>query len=136
MKLTLYHDGQFWVGVAEDVIDGKIKAVRHIFGSEPQDEEMLAFVNQQLMWLFNFTSATVPVSKLVTKKANTKRLAREAAREVRSAGVSSYAQQAIQLELEQRKKSRQTISKKQKELEAQQKWQLKRQKAKEKHRGH
>ncbi|MEW6624901.1 MAG: DUF2992 family protein [Bacillota bacterium] len=49
MKLTVYHDGQFWIGVAEQIIDGKIKAIRHIFGAEPQDEEILNFVNNELL---------------------------------------------------------------------------------------
>jgi len=40
MKLTIYHDGQFWVGVVEVERDGKLKAWRRVFGSEPK---MLGF---------------------------------------------------------------------------------------------
>lgn len=32
MKLTVYYDGQFWVGVIEVVNDGKLRAIRHLFG--------------------------------------------------------------------------------------------------------
>ncbi len=39
MKLTVYHDGQFWVGVVEEVVNGKLKAGRYLFGSEPKDQE-------------------------------------------------------------------------------------------------
>ncbi len=28
MKLTVYYDGQFWVGVIEVVNDGKLRAIR------------------------------------------------------------------------------------------------------------
>ncbi len=59
MKLTIYHDGQFWVGVAEQAIDGKVRAVQHIFGPEPHDEEVLKFVNQQLFQLFNQANAII-----------------------------------------------------------------------------
>lgn len=135
MKLTIYHDGQFWVGVAEQIIDGKVRAIQHIFGPEPQDEEVLKFINQDLFRLFNQTSAIVTAPRLIPRKINPKRLLREAAREVKSVRVSTYAQQAIKLELEQRKQVRQKISKEQKELERERKWQLKRQEAKAKHRG-
>jgi hypothetical protein len=40
MKLTIYHDGQYWVGVVEEQDQGKLKAARYIFGTEPKDEEI------------------------------------------------------------------------------------------------
>lgn len=43
MKLTVYYDGQFWIGVIEVVIEGKLRAVRHLFGKEPKDSEVFAF---------------------------------------------------------------------------------------------
>ena len=42
--LTVYHDGQFWVGLAEHVEDGGYGAARIVFGAEPSDEEILRFV--------------------------------------------------------------------------------------------
>ena len=42
--LTLYHDGQFWVGIVEHVENGKLSACRIVFGAEPSDEEVLQFV--------------------------------------------------------------------------------------------
>ena len=44
MKLTVYHDGQYFVGMIEREENGKLYAVRHIFGTEPSDEEVLLFV--------------------------------------------------------------------------------------------
>ena len=32
--LTVYHDGQFWVGLAEHVEDGRYGVVRIVFGAE------------------------------------------------------------------------------------------------------
>ena len=37
--LTVYHDGQFWVGLAEHVEDGRYGAARIVFGAEPPDED-------------------------------------------------------------------------------------------------
>ena len=39
--LTVYHDGQFWVGLAEHVEGGRYGAARIVFGAEPSDEEIL-----------------------------------------------------------------------------------------------
>ena len=37
--LTVYHDGQFWVGLAEHVEDGRYGAARIVFGAEPSDAQ-------------------------------------------------------------------------------------------------
>lgn len=37
--LTVYHDGQFWVGLAEHVEDGRYGAARIVFGAEPPDAQ-------------------------------------------------------------------------------------------------
>ena len=42
--LTVYHDGQFWVGLAEHVEDGRYGVARIVFGAEPSTEEILRFV--------------------------------------------------------------------------------------------
>lgn len=43
--LTVYYDGQFWVGVCERVEGGRYGACRVVFGAaEPTDPEILAFV--------------------------------------------------------------------------------------------
>lgn len=39
MKLTIYYNGQFWVGVIEVVKNGKLKASQHLFGKETKDSE-------------------------------------------------------------------------------------------------
>ena len=38
--LSVFHDGQFWVGLAERVEDGRCGVARIVFGAEPPDEEM------------------------------------------------------------------------------------------------
>lgn len=37
--LTVYHDGQFWVGLAEHVEDGRYGAARIVFDAEPLDAQ-------------------------------------------------------------------------------------------------
>jgi hypothetical protein len=56
MKLSVFHDGRFWVGVVEEQDDTGLKAARQIFGSEPKDTEILEFVNHRMMALLERTA--------------------------------------------------------------------------------
>lgn len=136
MKLTIYHDGQFWVAVFEECVKGKLLAGRHVFGQEPKDEQVLAFIRYELSALLAKLSQGVTVQPLDVKKVNPKRLARLVAQELHSKGVSTYAQEAMRLEHEKRKRERKTVTRQQNEDMKKRKRELKIQKAKEKHRGH
>jgi hypothetical protein len=135
VKLTVFHDGQFWVGVVEEVVNGKLRAGRYLFGSEPKDQEVLEFVNTKLLEFMSGLSEHLSVEKRQPRKINPKRLARQAAREMKANGVSTYTQAALQLEYEKRKKEKQILSKARREELKEYKRELKRKKAKEKHRG-
>ena len=61
--LTVYHDGQFWVGLAEHVEDGRYGAARIVFGAEPSNEEILRFVASEWAKLSFFGGEPAEVSK-------------------------------------------------------------------------
>ena len=46
--LTVYHDGRFWVGLAEHVEDGRYGVARIIFGAEPSNQEIHAIRYKQM----------------------------------------------------------------------------------------
>ncbi|WHX28364.1 YjdF family protein [Brevibacillus agri] len=135
MKLTVYYDGQYWVGVVEHVDSARLRACRFIFGAEPKDGEVLDFVLHRLLPGLDNRKASVEVQEAVPTKVNPKRLARQVAKELRTKGPSTYAQEAIKLEWETRKAEKKVAGRKQKLERLEQKWQRKVQKAKEKHRG-
>lgn len=136
MKLTVYFEGEFWVGVTEHETDGKVKASRHVFGSEPYDAEVMEFVQFRMLPLLAQTSVGVSVDAVARRgRVNPKRLAREAAREMERKGIRSAAQEALKLDLEHRKKTRQIVSREQREAEKERKREIAIQKAKAKHRG-
>lgn len=56
--LTVFYDGQFWVGLAERVGDGRYGAARIVFGAEPSDEEILQFVRSKWAKLAFFDDET------------------------------------------------------------------------------
>ena len=75
--LTVYHDGQFWVGLAEHVEDGRYGVARIVFGAEPSDEEIQKFVTSKWEKFSFFGGEPAEASK---PAKNPKRRAREAAK--------------------------------------------------------
>ncbi|MCR8979164.1 YjdF family protein [Brevibacillus laterosporus] len=137
MKLTVLYDGQFWVGVIEYEEKNKLKAARNLFGAEPKDAEILEFVQKDLRDLLDrATISSVLTLDKKERRINPKRMIREARKEMNNRGVSTKAEQAIQQDLEKRKKERKVLSKERKEEIATYKREVARSKAKEKHRGH
>ena len=90
--LTVYHDGQFWVGLAEHVEDGRYGIARIVFGAEPSDEEILQFVTSKWEKFSFFGGEPAEASKLAK---NPKRRAREAAKALKQPAMSTKAQQAL-----------------------------------------
>ena len=75
--LTVYQDGQFWVGLAEHVGGGRYGVARIVFGTEPSDEEILQFVVGKWDKLSFFGGNPAEASK---PAKSPKRRAREAAK--------------------------------------------------------
>ncbi|MEC1943440.1 YjdF family protein, partial [Bacillus velezensis] len=127
MKLTVYYDGQFWVGVIEVVNDGKLRAVRHLFGKEPKDSEIMHFVHNQLLQTLSRTEQTGVCVKAKSKNLNPKRLQRQASKEMKNIGISTKAQKAIKQELEARKEKKKQLNRKQREKIKEQKYLIRKQ---------
>ena len=88
--LAVYHDGQFWVGLAEHVEDGRCGAARIVFGAGPSDEEILRFVASKWEKLAFFGDEATEAGKLAR---NPKRRAREAQKALRQPAMGTKAQQ-------------------------------------------
>ena len=87
--LTVYHDGQFWIGLAEHVEDGRYGIARIVFGAEPSDEEILRFVVGK--WEKLSFSGDDPTETNKPAK-NPKRRAREAAKALERPAMGTKAQ--------------------------------------------
>ena len=90
--LTVYHDGQFWVGLAEHVEDGRYGAARIVFGAEPSDEEILRFVVSKWAKLAFFGGDSAKANE---PARNPKRRAREASKALKQPAMGTKAQQAL-----------------------------------------
>ena len=131
--LTVYYDGQFWVGTFERVEDGKLSACHIVFGAEPSGEEIQELICKR----WNRLRFTEPVRGAEPPKivANPKRRQREAARELKQKGLSTKAQQALAEEREAMAQERKTDARERREQIKQQRFEQRQEKRKQKHRG-
>ncbi|NOU87514.1 DUF2992 family protein [Paenibacillus sp. LMG 31460] len=135
MKLTVFFEDPFWVGVVEEERNGKLRAIRYVFGSEPRDAEVMDFVQIGMLSWMELARQTAEVKPVSERRFNPKRLSRIVAKEMKQRGASSAAQEAIKLDLDLRKQVRKIQSREQKEALKELKRDIARMKAKAKHRG-
>lgn len=131
--LTVYHDGQFWVGLAEHVEDGGYDAARIVFGTEPSDEEILRFVVGKWEKLSFFGDDPTEASK---PAKNPKRRAREAAKALKRPAVSTKAQQTLANQRETMKQESAHARSRRRADEVDARFEQRKLKHKQKHRGH
>ena len=131
--LTVYHDGQFWVGLAEHVEDGRYGAARIVFGAEPSDEEILRFVVSKWAKLSFFGHDPAEASK---PARNPKRRAREAAKALKQPAMSTKAQRALAAQREAMKRESAQARSRRRADEAEARFEQRKLKRKRKQRGH
>lgn len=133
VTLTVLFDAPFWVGVFERVEDDKLTVSKVIFGAEPKDYEVYEFI------LKNFYRLKFSPSLVIENNhtfENPKRKQRAARKQMQKTGLGTKSQQALQLQLEARKIELKNFNKMQQAVLKQHRFELKKQKHKEKHRGH
>ncbi len=133
ITLTVFFDGQFWVGIFERTDSGKLTVSRVVFGAEPKDQQIHEFVLHDYMKL----RFSPPVEGVIvqTIASNPKRRQRQIARS-NEKGIGTKSQQAMKLAQEACKTARKERTKEQREVEEQRKHELHVEKKKAKHRGH
>ncbi|EEA91297.1 hypothetical protein COLSTE_00439 [Collinsella stercoris DSM 13279] len=131
--LTVYHDGQFWVGLAEHVEDGTYDVARIVFGAKPSDEEILRFVVNKWAKLSFFGDDSAEASK---PAKNPKRRAREASRALKQPAMGTKAQQALANQRETLKWESAQARSQRRADEAEARFEQRKLKRKRKHRGH
>ncbi len=135
-RLTVYYDGQFWVGFFEHEDDAGLAIARHVFGPEPSLTEIAELVTRRSWSRLNFVMTGVsdaPVRRLAT---NPKRRQREAARDARATAPSTKAQDALKAALGEQKLERAAARRERLAEAAEDRWQQRVAKRKEKKRGH
>ena len=133
-RVTVYFDGPFWAMLYERESGGWYEASRTVFGAEPKDCEVYAFLLQN--WRRLRFSPPVQAGERTHRPDNPKRRQRAARRAVKQAGMGTKAQQALAAQREQGKQACRVRTREEKEREAEERYEKHRQKRREKHKGH
>lgn len=133
IRLTVYFEDPFWVGIFERSIDEKLSVYKVVFGAEPKDNEIFDFVLNKYSKLKY--SPEIFYEKNFKEKVNPKRVQRDVKKQLNNKGIGTKSQQALKLQQEQNKTIRKIETKKQKELEKEKRHSLRQQKKREKHKG-
>ena len=131
--LTVYHDGQFWVGLAEHVEGGRYGVARIVFGAEPSDEGILRFVTSEWEKFSFFGDKAIETSK---PAKNPKRRAREASKALKRPAMGTKAQQALAAQWEAMKRESAQARSRHRADEAEARVEQRKLKRKQEHREH
>lgn len=132
--LTMLFEEPFWIGLYEREVDGEYAVSKIVFGAEPKDGEVFAFLLKN--WQMLRFSPAMEAARRVERHVNPKRMQRRISAELQRAEIGTKAQQALKLQQEQGKTERKARSRQQREIEEARRFELRRQKQKERHRGH
>ena len=135
-KLTVYHDGQFWVGLFERQDGRRLWLARVVFGPEPSLPEIAELVSGPQWRRLRFLPAGATAQRAPAPAANPKRRQREAAREARTSAPSTRSQDAMKAAIEEQKQASVGLGRERRAELAEERWQQRVAKHKDKKRGH
>lgn len=132
--LTVTFEAPFWVGLYEREEEGLYQVCKITFGAEPKDYEVYAFLQRH--WRSLPFSPPLPAGSGPTARVNPKRLQREIKKQLQAPAIGTKAQQAMQLQREQAAQARKDRARQNKAAEQDRQYALRREKHKERHKGH
>ena len=84
VKLTVFFEDSFWIGVIERISEGGLSVCKVTFGAEPKDYEVLDFLLRNYDRL-RFSPAVAAAVKEAVR--NPKRIQREVHKQVQNTGI-------------------------------------------------
>lgn len=133
IKLTVFFEDPFWVGIFERMDSAAIQVSKVVFGQEPRDYQVYEFILKNFYNL-KFTRE-LATEKSSEKRLNPKKMKKLIEAQLREKGVGTKAQQAMKLAQESKKIERKIKLKETRENEKAFKFKLKQEKKKQKKRG-
>ena len=133
-KLSVFFEDPFWIGLYERESKDGYQVCRIVFGAEPRDYEVYAYILKN--WRNLRFSASIEARREPCHRVSPKRMQREIAHQVQHVGTGTRARQALQMQCEAGKQARAVRSREQRDAEAAHRFEQRREKRREKHRGH
>ena len=131
--LTVTFQDPFWIAVYERTYFDSYEVCKITFGSEPKDYEVYDYMMNN--WNNLCFTKSIKSDDTKTQHINPKRLQREINKRIRFSDVGTKAQQALKLQHELVKEERKVRKKETKKIEQKTRYNLRKQKKKEKHKG-
>lgn len=131
-RITVCFEAPFWVCLFEREWKGWLEVSRIVFGAEPRDQEIYAWLLEHWQELRFSPQVKEAVRE---RRSNTRRRRREAVAALQARGTGTKAQQALQLQREQEIQERREKRRRRDQAEEEHRFQLRREKKKAKHRG-
>ena len=132
--LTALFEDPFWVGIYERREGRAYQVCKITFGAEPRDYEVYAYLLEN--WRRLRFSPSMEEKGPAERRINPKRMRRQIQKSLQNTGIGTKAQRALQLQREQGKEARRKASREEREAEADRQFALRREKQREKHKGH
>ena len=132
-SLTVLFEPPFWIGLCERSEQGRYEVCRVVFGAQPREAEVYAFVLR--CWDKLRFGPAVREEQYGEKRANPKRVQRQVSALLQQRGMSTRAQQALQRQREEEKSERKAGSRQRRQAEQERRYALRTEKKKAKHRG-
>ena len=133
LKLTVYFEDPFWVGVFERTQNGTLSVCKITFGAGPKDYAVHAYV---LRHFYELRFSPALSARQHVQCSNPKRRQRQVQKQLSGAGVGTKSMQALAAQREQLKTERKQQSRAYLEAEQQRRFEQKQRKKLEKHKGH
>ena len=133
-ELTVFFEDPFWVLLYEREDGGTYEVCRTVFGPEPRDQEVYAFLLEQ--WRQLRFSPSMAAAARAERKVIPKRMQRQIQKSLCRAGTGTKAQQALQAQREEGRAARKRRSREEREAKRDRRSALRREKRREKHKGH
>ena len=135
-RLTVYFDGQYWVGFFERHEGAMTSIARHVFGPEPSLPQIAELVSGPAWSRLTFLPTDASDGPAPAPAANPKRRQREAAREARATAPSTKSQDALKAAIEGLKTESAAAKRERRAEAAEDRWRQRVAKRKDKKRGH
>ena len=132
-SIMVFFEEPFWVGIYERIEETGYSVSKLTFGAEPKDYEVYHILMTRWKEL-SFSPAT-PAKQTPQVKVNSKRMRKEAARQLSGSPVGTRAQEALKLQYTEGKEQRREKSRQEREAEQERKFRLRQEKKQQKHRG-
>ena len=132
VTLVVFFEDPFYVGLIERICEGQLTAGRRVFGAEPRDAEVFAFVLEEYDRMKFSPAVEAPYRE---RAVSPKRAKRDADRRLAGEGIGTRSQRALSAGREAMKAERTERRHKAREAQREQAFALRQKKRKEKKRG-